>query len=67
MVKLFTEPEAPEKLASLGQVIEISEEVSQFPRLSDALHRELELLDDARVPDGWDAPKPYLRIVPQPR
>jgi hypothetical protein len=24
--------------------------------------------DEAKkYPDGWDAPKPYLRIVPQPK
>jgi hypothetical protein len=25
--------------------------------------------DDARktYPDGWEAPRPYIRIVPQPR
>lgn len=30
-----------------------------LPSLSDAEARE-------RFPDGWDAPRPYLRLVPQP-
>ncbi len=30
-----------------------------LPSLSDAEARE-------RFPEGWDAPRPYLRVVPRP-
>ena len=36
------------------------EDVIIIPAVSDEEARE-------KYPDGWDAPKPYLRIVPQPK
>ena len=36
------------------------EDVIIVPAVSDDEARE-------RYPDGWEAPKPYLRIVPQPK
>jgi alkyl hydroperoxide reductase subunit AhpC len=36
------------------------ENVIIVPAVSDEVARE-------KYPDGWDSPKPYLRIVPQPK
>lgn len=55
MAKLLTAPEAPANLASSGQVIEFSAEIRSFPRLREALERELVGLEAARAPDNWGA------------
>ena len=57
MAKLLTALEAPAKLASNGQVIEISNEISDFPRLSEALAGELERLEPAQCPANWRTSK----------
>jgi alkyl hydroperoxide reductase subunit AhpC len=36
------------------------DDVIIVPAVSDEAAKE-------KYPDGWDAPKPYLRIVPQPK
>lgn len=53
MAKLLTALEAPARLASSGQAIEISDEISSFPRLSEALAGELERLEPAQRPANW--------------
>ncbi len=53
MAKLLTALEAPSRLASSGQAVEISDEISCFPRLSEALEAELERLDPAQRPANW--------------
>jgi uncharacterized metal-binding protein YceD (DUF177 family) len=48
---------APQELAAIGQAIEIKAKVSDFERLSEAIARELEALEDDRRPADWrDAP-----------
>jgi uncharacterized metal-binding protein YceD (DUF177 family) len=53
MAKLLSAPESPAKLASTRQVIEISEQISEFPRLSEALEQDLGQLETAQRPAQW--------------
>ena len=53
MATLLTAPEAPERLASGEQAIEISDEIQSFPRLEDALDDELGQLESAQIPVDW--------------
>jgi len=53
MAKLLSAPELPARLASTGQAIEISEQISEFPRLSEALDRDLGQLEAAQRPAEW--------------
>ena len=53
MAKLLSAAETPESWASGGQAIEISEEISAFPRLGEALVQELERVDPAEHPANW--------------
>jgi uncharacterized metal-binding protein YceD (DUF177 family) len=55
MAKLLTALEAPARLASRGQVIEISDEISAFSKLSEALERGLAQLDAVERPAEWPA------------
>lgn len=53
MAKLLTAAESPKKWADSGQAIEIAEEISAFPKLAEALGKELGRIAAAQHPANW--------------
>ncbi len=54
MVTRLNSPETPDGLAALGQAIDFSQKIADFPRLCEALQRELAALETRDRPRDWD-------------